>query len=1119
MHETMLSFNFVALTISSVLSVPLDGNSSPFIILAQSGDSADRAQHDFTTENVQIVTSATVKKGTKSDTSDGVKKNVHTEETESKNTEELLLQDTKIFNTSHWQVLSSFNLSSSLSVVKYRSDKTGLTIVLARAESPIVNGYFCLATEALTNDGLPHTLEHLVFLGSEEYPYKEVLDLLANRCLADRTNAWTDMDHTCYTVYTAGPSGFLQILPVYMDHILYPTLREEDYLTEVHHINGEGQDAGVVYSEMQGVEHSSANILYFELAKKLYPNSGYQVETGGYLQNLRNSTNIDKVRDYHKKYYRPENLVLTITGRIDEQELFETLKETEEKVLRKRAQQEFEAFERPWQTPLEKINLAEDLIFEIDYPSDDETTGSVVAAWRLPEYISENIEMLEAYKLIMKYLTSTQVSPFEVAFVETRDPLATSVSSDTLEIKEPSLLIQFENVPIDKIDEVIPKMEKLLRKIVSDGPENFDLERISNFIDRVVINNLKEMENSPHLFLPDASVLDMLYGEKPDHLQKFVTQSQLNQNFLNKNATFWLNIIKDVFIDSYKVVVKGRPSMKKVQELTEKEDERVQKQIEDLGTDGLKKKAMEIENAIESQVLPGKEVLEEIPLGNVETIKFRPFESYNRTNNPNSKFDFTNIPFKMHIEDVNSNFVEFYIFLNTEVLTIRQKMLLPLLLDLWLQSPIKKNGVLTDIEKVVKRRTKTLLHIDNSLGFSGSTFSPGAYGDALIIEAQAERKKFADAINFLKDAINYPHLTTVKVNTTAANILNNIPSLRLSATDVLRSLHDGLYFSNKSNIHHTSFLRQKTFLDKLLEEIKTDSQSVIAELYNMIETLAKPENAFVYLATNADELVRHFGRDLPLLNSLFNVSTELDKTGLSERFVLKSEHEYRKVEEDAAPRHVAFGVGGTESCYLKQSMLYNNTDWTHKEVADIRVMLQYLSDRMYDEVRGPGLTYGVSMSGSVTEGRLTLSLTRSSRLSEAYKTVQGIIKRYIENEDEWDQTFTDSAKGSIIYSWAEKEETVEDLVGQTVKAYMRGTDSKYNRQFVRALGRVNLSDIQSAAKRILPEFLSEKSTQTVIVCNPASIENIIQDFRDLGIELKNYENLEDTFLVDGVDFV
>ena len=74
---------------------------------------------------------------------------------------------------------------------------------------------------------------------------------MANRCLADRTNAWTDTDHTCYTVYTAGSNGFLNLLPVYLDHIFHPLLREEDFLTEVHHINGEGNDAGVVYSEMQ----------------------------------------------------------------------------------------------------------------------------------------------------------------------------------------------------------------------------------------------------------------------------------------------------------------------------------------------------------------------------------------------------------------------------------------------------------------------------------------------------------------------------------------------------------------------------------------------------------------------------------------------------------------------------------------------------------------------------------------------------------------------------------------------------------------------------------------------------------------------------------------------------
>ena len=81
--------------------------------------------------------------------------------------------------------------------------------------------------------------------------FQNILDLLANRCLASRTNAWTSTDHTCYTVNTAGSSGFKQVLPVYLDHILHPLLREEDYITEVHHISENGEDAGVVYSEMQ----------------------------------------------------------------------------------------------------------------------------------------------------------------------------------------------------------------------------------------------------------------------------------------------------------------------------------------------------------------------------------------------------------------------------------------------------------------------------------------------------------------------------------------------------------------------------------------------------------------------------------------------------------------------------------------------------------------------------------------------------------------------------------------------------------------------------------------------------------------------------------------------------
>ena len=57
-------------------------------------------------------------------------------------------------------------------------------------------------------------------MGSKKYPYKGIIDHLANRGFSNGTNAWTADDHTCYTLSTAGGQGFLQMLPVYVDHIL-----------------------------------------------------------------------------------------------------------------------------------------------------------------------------------------------------------------------------------------------------------------------------------------------------------------------------------------------------------------------------------------------------------------------------------------------------------------------------------------------------------------------------------------------------------------------------------------------------------------------------------------------------------------------------------------------------------------------------------------------------------------------------------------------------------------------------------------------------------------------------------------------------------------------------------
>ena len=65
---------------------------------------------------------------------------------------------------------------------------------------------------------------------------------------------------------------------------------------------------------------------------------------------------------------------------------------------------------------------------------------------------------------------------------------------------------------------------------------------------------------------------------------------------------------------------------------------------------------------------------------------------------------------------------------------------------------------------------------------------------------------------------------------------------------------------------------------------------------------------------------------------------------------------------------------------------------------------------------------------------------------------------------------------------------------------------------MRALGKVSLADIKTAARQILPLFLSDKTSQTVLICPPASLEEVTEDFNNSGLQLNTLSRLEDTIL-------
>ena len=257
--------------------------------------------------------------------------------------------------------------------------------------------------------------------------------------------------------------------------------------------------------------------------------------------------------------------------------------------------------------------------------------------------------------------------------------------------------------------------------------------------------------------------------------------------------------------------------------------------------------------------------------------------------------------------------------------------------------------------------------------------------------------KLKEAVEFIHDRINYPYFTRQDLERTVGKRLNKGTP---SASSIKTALLDGIYFNNQTMDHYTSYLVQRNTLNTLNTQIEEgQAEPVVEELYRMVRTLATSNNSFLHIAGDARAMTARYGRTMSVLGGLFNstATTARNSSWLAGRYEVRREHEYR-ASNSSNPHHVALGVDSTSSCYLTQTVMYNNTDWSAREVSEARVLLKYLSDRLYHSVRGKGLTYSISMALSVSTGRVVLSISKSAQLTQAYKVVREIFNNYTQVE-------------------------------------------------------------------------------------------------------------------------
>ena len=284
--------------------------------------------------------------------------------------------------SSYFKKIQEFKTEySATNLTQYESTRTGMRVVVVDREGPRVDGFFTLATEIHDDSGAPHTLEHLCFMGSRSYRYKGLLEKLSSRSYSE-INAWTATDHTAYELHSAGWTAFSQILPVYLEHILLPSLTDAACHTEIHHVDGTGKDAGVVYSEIQAEENSKASLLWRKSKLLIYPEGGFRSETFGMMDSLRVLT-ADRIREYHREMYQPKNLCLIIMGDIDHTHLLNVLDRFESTILEDIPSPNA-PFKRPWLDSKQAPSLANSATEFVVFPDEDESSGEILISFLGP---------------------------------------------------------------------------------------------------------------------------------------------------------------------------------------------------------------------------------------------------------------------------------------------------------------------------------------------------------------------------------------------------------------------------------------------------------------------------------------------------------------------------------------------------------------------------------------------------------------------------------------------------------------------------------------------------------------------------------------------------------------
>ncbi|MCB0576493.1 MAG: insulinase family protein, partial [Saprospiraceae bacterium] len=167
--------------------------------------------------------------------------------------------------------------------------------------------------EAYGETGMAHLLEHLVFKGTPKHP--NIPQELTEHGARPNGTTWYDRTNY-YETFDATEENLRWALDLESDRMINSYIARKDLESEF----------TVVRNEYERGENSPTGVLYKRMLGTMFQWHNYGKSTIGEKSDIEGAP-IERLQAFYHKYYQPDNAVLVVAGKIDEQKTLDLVYE------------------------------------------------------------------------------------------------------------------------------------------------------------------------------------------------------------------------------------------------------------------------------------------------------------------------------------------------------------------------------------------------------------------------------------------------------------------------------------------------------------------------------------------------------------------------------------------------------------------------------------------------------------------------------------------------------------------------------------------------------------------------------------------------------------------------